>query len=254
MKETRMSAASWFEQCDEVLSRIRTTQAEQIRRAAEMIADAAQAGRGLHFHDTGHCSHEAIHRAGGLCMLSPFRFSLGIEGRPAPKRTAQVAERQSQTRGGTEEELASLAVRRSAMSPGDALIVSSVSGKSASVVEVALAAQRLGVKVLAITNVAYSRAVESLHSSGKRLCEAADVVVDNCGVVGDAILNVEGVDTGVAPTSGVAFCYIIWAIVSEAVAQMIARGLHPHVYRSVNLPDGEEFNARAEAGYRETGV
>jgi uncharacterized phosphosugar-binding protein len=35
---------------------------------------------------------------------------------------------------------------------------------------------------------------------------------------------------------------------------MIARGLHPHVYRSVNLPDGEEFNARAEVGYRETGV
>jgi uncharacterized phosphosugar-binding protein len=249
-----MSAVRWFEQCDEVLSRIRTTQAERIRAAAELIAEAAQAGGGLHFHDTGHCSHEPIHRAGGLCLLSPFRFSLGIEGRPAPKRTAQVAERQSQTRGGTEEELASLAVRRSAMSPGDALIVSSVSGKSASVVEAVLAAQRLGVKVIAITNVTYSRAVESLHSSGKRLCEVADVVVDNCGVVGDAILNVEGVDTGVAPTSGVAFCYIIWGIVSEAVAQMIARGLHPHVYRSVNLPDGEEFNARAEVGYRETGV
>jgi uncharacterized phosphosugar-binding protein len=249
-----MSAVRWFERCDEVLTNIRTTQAEQIRAAAKLIAEAAQAGGGLHFHDTGHCSREPIHRAGGLCMLTPFQFSLSVETLPAPKRMDQVAERRSQTRGAADEELASLAVRRSAMSPGDALIVSSVSGKSAGVVEVAMAAQRLGVKVIAITNVTYSRAVESLHSSGKRLSEVADVVVDNCGVVGDAILNVEGVDTGVAPSSGVAFCYIIWAIVSEAVAQMVARGLSPHVYRSVNLPDGEEFNARAEAGYRETGV
>jgi uncharacterized phosphosugar-binding protein len=82
----------------------------------------------------------------------------------------------------------------------------------------------------------------------------ANVVIDNCGVVGDAVLNVEGVDTGVAPTSGVTFCYIMWAIVAESVAQMRALGLHPHVYRSVNLPDGEKFNARAEAAYRQSGV
>jgi uncharacterized phosphosugar-binding protein len=249
-----MSAERWFEQCGEVLTKIRTTQAEQIRAAAKLIADAAQAGGGVHFHDTGHCSREPIHRAGGLCMVRPFQFSLSVETLPAPKRMAQWAERASQITGGSEEELASLAVRRSAMSAGDALIVSSVSGRSASVVEVAMAARRLGVKVIAITNVSYSRAVASRHASGKRLCEVADVVVDNCGVVGDALLNVEGVDTGVAPSSGVAFCYIIWGIVSEAVAQMVARGLSPHVYRSVNLPDGEEYNARAEEGYRETGV
>jgi uncharacterized phosphosugar-binding protein len=51
-----------------------------------------------------------------------------------------------------------------------------------------------------------------------------------------------------------AFCYIIWALVAEAVGRMQTRGLHPHVYRSVNLPDGERFNARAEAEYRETGA
>jgi uncharacterized phosphosugar-binding protein len=96
--------------------------------------------------------------------------------------------------------------------------------------------------------------VESTHTSGKRLFEMAEVAIDNCGVVGDGALDMEGLDTGVAPTSGVAFCYIIWAVVSEAVAQMQARGLKPHVYRSVNLPDGEQFNARAEAEYRETGV
>jgi len=249
-----MSAERWFARCDEILQRIRTTQVSAIRRAAEMIADTAEARGGLHFYDTGHCSREAIHRAGGLCMLNHLRFSLGVESRAGPRRADQVSERNRAGSDAFDEKLAALAVERSGLAAGDLLLVSSVSGKAASVVEVARAAQRMGVRVVAITNVTYSSAVESRHSSGKRLFEVADVVIDNCGVVGDAVLNMEGVDTGVAPSSGVAFCYIIWALISEAVAGMLARGLTPHIYRSVNLPDGDAFNALAEAGYRETGV
>ncbi len=249
-----MSAASWYERCQEVLDRIRTTQAESITRAAELIAEAAEQGGGVHFFDTGHCSQEPIHRAGGLCMMRPLRFSLDLDSRPAPRRGAEVARRLEETRRASEECLSALAVARSALTPGEVLLVSSVSGKSASVVEVAQAGRRAGAHVVAITNVTYSRSLESRHSSGRRLFEVADVVVDNCGVIGDAILNVEGVDTGVAPSSGLAFCYIIWAIVAEATAQMVARGLRPHVYRSINQPGGEEFNARAEAAYGETGV
>ncbi len=249
-----MSAERWFARCDEILEHIRSTQLPAIGRAAELIAEAAESGGGLHFYDTGHCSREAIHRAGGLCMLNHLQFSLSLESRPAPKRAEQVGERQLAHRGEEDEKLAALAVERSALAPGDVLLVSSVSGRAASVVEVARAAQRRGLHVVAITNTTYSRAVESRHSSAERLFEVADVVIDNCGVVGDAVLNVEGLDTGVAPSSGVAFCYIIWAVISEAVSQMLARGLKPHVYRSINLPDGEEFNSSAEAAYRDTGV
>lgn len=249
-----MSAERWFGCCDEILERIRTTQLSAIERGAELIAETAQARGGLHFYDTGHCSREAIHRAGGLCMLAHLQFSLAIDSRPAPKRADGIADRRRASRGADEEKLAAQAVAQSGLAPGDLLIVSSVSGKSPTVVEVTQAAQRMGVRVVAITNVTYGRAVESLHSSGRRLFEIADVTIDNCGVVGDAVLNVEGIDTGVAPSSGVAFCYIIWALISEAVARMLARGLRPHIYRSINLPDGESFNLAAEAAYRETGV
>ena len=249
-----MSADRWFERCDEILAKIRTTQRDNILRAAKLIAEAAQAGGGLHFYDTGHCAREPIHRAGGLCMFRPLTISLNVETHIPPKRAEQVAARQRENRVTSDEQLARLGVERSGLSSGDVLLVNSVSGKAVLPVEVALAAQRLGAKVVAITNVTYSLAVASQHSSGKRLCEVADIVLDNCGVVGDAVLNMEGFDTGVAPTSGVAFCYLIWALVAEAIAQMQAAGMNPHVYRSVNLTDGEEFNARAEAAYRETGV
>lgn len=249
-----MSAERWFQSCDEILAKIRTTQQEHIQHAACLIASAAESGGGLHFYDTGHCLREAVHRAGGLCLLSHLQLDFSVDSRPAPKRAEQTRDRHLAGRAESDEQLARLAVQRSGLAPGDVLLIASVSGKAALVVEIALAAQRLGAKVVAITNVTYSMAVESTHSSRKRLCEVADVTIDNCGVVGDAVLSMEGIDTGVAPTSGVAFCYIVWALVAEAVAQMQARGLHPHIYRSVNLPDGEEYNARAEQGYRETGV
>ncbi len=249
-----MSAERWFAQCDEVLARIRTTQREPIRKAAQLIIEAAAVGAGVYFFDTGHCSGEPIHRAGGLYMLRPLRFSLTVDSQTAPKRAQQADARRAASGDSGAEELAALAVERSALAPGDVLIINSVSGKSARVVEVARAAQRLGARVVAISSVAYSSAMPSRHSSGNRLFELADVVVDNCGTVGDAALDMEGVDTAVAPTSGVAFCYIIWALVAEVVAGLTTRGLTPHVYRSVNLPDGEDFNARAEQAYQENGI
>ena len=249
-----MTMSRWFEACDEVLGRIRTTQADNLRRAGELIAEAAKAGGGLHIYDTGHCSHEPIHRAGGLLMMAPLRFSLPVETRAAPRRQEAAARRQQEFARSADEATADLALERSGLAPGDVLIVNSVSGKAAPVVQVAVAAKRLGVSVVAITNVAYSSSVASEHSGGKHLFEVADVVIDNCGVVGDAILEVEGVEAKVAPTSGFTFCYIIWALTCEAIDQMLARGLKPHVYRSINRPGGKEFNERAEAEYRKTGV
>jgi uncharacterized phosphosugar-binding protein len=249
-----MTMPRWFTACDEILTRIRATQSDAIRRAAGLIAEAAKAGGGLHIYDTGHCSHEPIHRAGGLLMMTPLRFSFTVETRPAPRRGEVAARRHEEFRHSADEAIADLAVERSGLAPGDVLIVNSVSGKAASVVQVAVAAKRLGLSVVAITNVSYSNSVTGEHSSGKHLFEVADVVIDNCGVVGDAILEIEGVEAKVAPTSGLTFCYIIWALTCEAIDQMLARGLRPHVYQSINRPGGSEFDARAEAKYRETGV
>jgi len=44
--------------------------------------------------------------------------------------------------------------------------------------------------------------------------------------------------------------YIAHRMVIEAVAEMVSRGLEPPVFRSANLPGGDEFNARLIARYR----
>ena len=77
-----------------------------------------------------------------------------------------------------------------------------------------------------------------MHPSGKRLYEVADLVLDNHAPYGDAMLEVEGVDYAICPASGMGAAAIMWAIMAGLVEEMLARGLKPSVYPSVNRPDG----------------
>jgi len=152
------------------------------------------------------------------------------------------------------EDAVECALDRANILPGDCLIVISNSGKTPVPVQMALGARRRGLKVVAITSVAYAKECRSEHSSGKRLFEVADVVIDNCGVPGDAVLEMEGLDTKACPTSGVATAYALWALTAEIIAQLLKRGKRPHLYRSVNLPDGAAYNERARKEFEETGL
>ena len=46
----------------------------------------------------------------------------------------------------------------------------------------------------------------------------------------------------VAPTSTQVDAFIAHRMVMEAVAAMLRRGLEPPIFRSANLPGGDEFN------------
>ena len=69
---------------------------------------------------------------------------------------------------------------------GDVLILHSVSGRNPVIIDLALAAKEKGVKIIALTNKTYSQSVTSRNSSGLRLFEVADLVIDNHGEIGDA--------------------------------------------------------------------
>lgn len=239
-----MSAKRWLAAADGVLARIRETQLGTIEQAAGLIAERMAAGGAFTLYDCGHCSGEPFNRAGGLLAIHRFTPTLGIVGPMPPGRQAAHDEAQA----------ARLAVEHSSLQAGDALLIISVSGRRPGVVEVARAAREKGVLVVAITSRQYSGALPSLHSSGQRLYEAADLVIDNCGVLGDAILDIEGVEAPVGPTSGLSFVYIFWALTAEIIARLAAAGKKPHVLRSVNKPDGEEFNKAAKAEYEKTGL
>lgn len=242
-----MLISDYFDAISARIDEIRKAEGENIRRIAELCAHAIEAGGVVHIHDTGHMlNSELIHRAGGLAGLTPFSFSMNVHNPNA------FRESHSQVPNVTAETVA-LALKRSNVRAGDVMFVGSVSGKSEQVVELAIQARKMGVTTVAITSLAYSKELESQHPSGKRLYEVADYVLDNHAPYGDAMLAVEGLDVNVCPASGIAAACIMWAVCAGIVECLLASGITPTVYKSVNAPGGpEDVKARGER-YREKG-
>lgn len=246
-----MSAIEYMEKSGGILERIRSTQLPVIQQAAELIADSMANGGALHYFDSGHCTGELLGRAGGLFAIHPIKVNVQVDHPLPPGREPSEEARKGWYQ---DEHVVDFVVDHCHFRPGDVLLLCSVSGSSPFTVELALKAQARGVKVVAITSPTYSKAIKSRHSSGKFLYQVADIVIDNCGEVGDAILEIPGLDAKACPSSGLAFVFISWSLIAELLRNLTARGLKPHVYRSVNLPGAREFNEEARKAYERTGI
>ncbi|WP_193726528.1 sugar isomerase domain-containing protein [Paenibacillus guangzhouensis] len=236
----------YFEAIETLQARVRSTQRKAIVQAATVIAEASAVGQAVHLYDTGHIvDHELIRRAGGLLLMKPLRATLHVDN-PVRKRDLYGKERSM-------EGLGEYFLRASNVMPGDVLIMGSVSGKSVEAVDIALAAKEMGVKLIVLTSLTYSSQVKSMHSSQKRLFEIGDIVLDNGAPLGDALLEVEGLGTGICPASGLSAAYIMWAVTAETIDQLMAKGLTPSVYKSYNYADGWAYNDEQEKAYAESG-
>ena len=220
---------------------------EPIRQAARLCAGALAQGNVVHIFDSGHMvSRELVRRAGGLVALSSLSFSLDVVN---PVRTRQEVGQPAEAPYAYIKHI----FESSHLRAGDVLIVGSVSGKTANVVELALQARAYGLQVIALTSLAYSSRLASEHPSGRRLYEAADLALDNHAPYGDAMLEVEGVDAPICAASGIGASAVLWGVVAGIVEEMLGMGLSPTVYPSVNLPDGRERVAMVEARASEKG-
>jgi uncharacterized phosphosugar-binding protein len=142
------------------------------------------------------------------------------------------------------------AVKHIPISPSDVVLVHSVSGRNAAPVEVALHAKQQGAKVIALTALDYSQSVSPRSSTGYRLFEVADLVIDNGAPRGDAIVQLAGFPQPVAPVSTVLGAALVNAIVAEACAILLERGITPPVFMSANLDGGDAHNAKLMERYK----
>ena len=65
------------------------------------------------------------------------------------------------------------------LDPRDTMIVISHGGLNAAGIEAAMIARERGLKVVAITSMQNYKVNKARHSSGKKLADVADVVIDN---------------------------------------------------------------------------
>jgi len=233
----------YYETVMQLIAAIMRSQAASLERAAQAVFASLAKDGVLHVFGSGH-SHalveEAYHRAGGLVPVNAIQ-----EAFLTPLTPPGVSGQLERVSG-----LAKIILDGHDLQPGEVLMVISNSGINAVPVEIALEGKARGLTVIALTSLNHSRAVPARHSSGKRLFEMADIVLDNCGETGDAAVQYDGFQGRVAPTSLLAGAYIINALVCRVVELFLAKGLAPPIYLSANVPGGDEHNRALEAKYR----
>jgi len=238
----------YYDQVRKILDDIINTQSENIQKAASMIAHGLMDGKAVYLYDHGGHSlqFEGIGRAGGPMFLQLFTFNLNMNIPVHPlRKPKEVSE---------PYELADLILKYNNLEEGDTIIMGSVSGRNPIPVELAIKARERGIRTVGITSITYSKAFPSRHPSGKRLFEVVDIAIDNCGVIGDAVLEVEGIDVNICPTSGITGIFILWLLMAEVIEILLSKGVRPHIYKSINFDDGREYNEKALAEYKKTGV
>lgn len=218
--------ATYFAQAAAQLEHVLAAQQEAMARMAVLWADAIEHDHMLYSFGSGHSrfiAGELYWRAGGLAA------ALSIED-PAHGAAERV------------EGYAETFMQGYLIEAGDLLVVISNSGINPVPLEVALYGSRHGAQVIALTSLEHSRRAASRHSSGKKLYEVADLVLDTGGQRGDAVVPLEGVDWRVGPTSTLVSVAVLNAVVAQTAQNLLDRGIIPPALISANVAEGDEHN------------
>jgi len=226
MHGARQAGLAFFDEAMELLQELRRTQAEVIQKAAELCADRIARGGLVFLFGNGHSRmmcEEMTPRQGcyvGFVALVEMALSnhaaiVGANGLRAPLYLENY------------EGYAEQILRSFHFGADDAFIVISTSGIRPVVVEMAMGAQARGLPVIAIVSKAHCEEAKAAHSSGKKLTDCADLVIDNLCPPGDCVLELEGLEWRTGPVSTITGAMIINMIRGAAAESLLERGVKP---------------------------
>jgi uncharacterized phosphosugar-binding protein len=226
----------------ELQTRVVVGQRARLLEAAGRMAEAIRNERRIFVFGTGHShllAEEGFYRAGGLANVVPMLVEhLMLHHLPS------LGSHLERTPG-----LADIVLDRYAPEPDEMLFVFSNSGVNRLPVEMALRARERGLFVVGVSSVEYARQAH-LSDLGLRLDESVDLALDNGGVPGDALLELEGFPWRVGPSS-TAVCALLWnSLVAETARLLLESGVEPPIFVSLNVPGAEEHNSALLAKWR----
>lgn len=241
-------AGSWITRARTLLDFIESEQMENIEAAASICTDAIAAGGLVHLFGTGHSRipiEEMFPRYGSFPGFNPIgelsmTFHTQVVGANG-QRQAMFIERV--------EGLADVILGNFSYADSDAFLIFSASGRGAVNIELAMGAKDRGLSVIAVTSIAESMAQPSSHPSGTRLLDHADVVIDLGTPEGDALVDIEGLDTPVGPGSTLSNAAIVNEIKVQTAAALVERDSMPAVITAASVVGPERSTELFEAAY-----
>lgn len=206
-----------------------------IEKAANVITDCFVSNNLLHVFGSGHSmviAWEMFQRAGGLMpvnawldpTLSYFEALKSLKTEKLSGYAKTLVDYYDPTRD-------------------DVLLVVSLSGINAAPVEVAIETKERGTYVIALTSVEVSSKLQPRNKYNKRLCEAADLTIDNHVAYGDAVIRMGDFPKTIGPLSTVVNSVIVNLITTKVAENYLAKGLEPPIWASSNVPSGDEMDA-----------
>ncbi|CAA9504829.1 MAG: UPF0309 protein SCO4393 [uncultured Segetibacter sp.] len=248
-----MLAKQWLSNARNVMSQIEETQMENIRQAAEVMANSIEAGRWVHTFGCGHATipiEEMYPRIGGFVGFHPMvelplTFFTRITGEMGVHQFVFLERVEGY---GVE------IMKGYNFDPRDTMWVFSHSGINNVNIDVAIEAKKKGMKVIAYGSAAAASGKQTRHSSGKTIFDVADIVVDSCAPIEDATVPIKDHQDKLGPVSTMAFVTCVWMTVITVAEILVERGFKLHIHPSHNVPGDTTAKQRLEealATYKE---
>ena len=227
-----------------------SNQIGSIQQAADWFSKSILSGRMVHLFGSGHSRilvEEMWPRYGSFPGFNPIvELSLTFHNQVVGANGQRQAMFLENTHG-----LAEKILRNYDLTKTDSALIASSSGCNVVPIEIAQGFKAKGIKVVAIISREHSVSSESRHKSEKKLQNFSDLVLDTGAPKGDAMTEIDELDTPVSPGSTVGGCMIINAIKAEVADRLTKAGQPPNVLTAGAIVGKERATELFEAAYDE---
>ena len=103
--------------------------------------------------------------------------------------------------------------------------------------------------MIAIVSRAHSKEAKAVHSSGKKLMDCADLVIDNLCPPGDCVLELDGLEWRTGPVSTITGAMIINMVRCGCAEALLAKGIKPVILPSHQFLDNTSAAEQLDAFY-----
>ena len=245
-----MLALDWLKNARKVMDDIESTQLENIKKSAEIMAASIGAGRWVHTFGCGHATlpvEEMYPRIGGFVGFHPIielplSFFTHIVGDMGVQQFVFLERVEGY---GIE------IMKVWNFDPKDSLWIFSHTGINNVNIDVAMEGKKRGMKLIVYGSAGDLSSRKSRHSSGKTLFELADVVVDTCAPLQDASVPLKNHFDKVGPVSTMAFVTTVWMTIVTVAEILADKGIKLYIHPSHNIPGDTTAHDRLEAALKE---
>lgn len=238
----------FFDQAVGYMTRIKEEERERISTVATLIADQIEKDKLIYIWGPGGHSNmnamEIFFRAGGLMHVSAIldegtMISSGALRSMAIERTPGYGK---------------IVIEDNQIGEGDLLMIANAYGINAACLDAAYTAKALGATTVAVTSIGHADNIPAdhpaRHPSKENLYKACDYYIDTKVPVGDAVIEIPGIDQKMGAVSTLCNAYTLNCLMMMAAQILGERGVEVPLWKSGNCPGGDDWNSQFIARFK----